>query len=49
MTQDLVKEYFPNFLDTYLSYDVGIKRHDAIRIVILYVYGGVNLYHDLLL
>lgn len=40
-----VAEKFPWFLATYDSYDVEIKRADAIRYMYLYTYGGI--YADL--
>ena len=42
----LVEEYFPEFLRTYITYDVTIRRHNALRLVALYVYGGVYVDHD---
>ena len=42
----LIKQSYPYFLETFLSYDKPIKRHDACRAVILHHYGGVYLDHD---
>ena len=46
MVLSLIEEHFPNFLKIYNSYDVQIKKHDAARIAILYVFGGVYVDHD---
>ena len=46
MVLSLIEEHFPNFLKIYNSYDVQIKKHDAARIAILYVFGGIYLDHD---
>lgn len=39
----IVKENFPDFLDTYDSFEYPIQRADAIRYMILYLYGGLYL------
>lgn len=36
----LVKENFPEFLETFDSYENNIQRADAIRPIVLYLYGG---------
>ena len=43
--RDLIKNTFPDFLETYDSYKFGIQRADSARYFILYTYGG--LYADL--
>lgn len=43
--RELVKNHVPQFLNLYDSYNEKIKRIDMIRLVYLYVYGG--LYMDL--
>ena len=48
MALNLIKEHFPNFLSTYISYDVQRKRHDSIKIAVLYVFGGVYLDHNII-
>jgi mannosyltransferase OCH1-like enzyme len=45
---DLIKIHFPEFLKTFLSYDKMIKKHDASRIIILAVFGGVYIDHDII-
>jgi len=40
---DKIKQYFPDFYDTYTSFKYTIQRIDAIRYVLLYVYGGIYL------
>ncbi len=42
---NFVKEYFPDFVETFVGYKHPIQRADAIRYMILYVYGGI--YSDL--
>jgi hypothetical protein len=44
----LIEQHFPWFLDTYRSYDAPIKKHDAARVIILAVHGGVYTDHDTL-
>ena len=39
--REFVSTHFPWFLATYESYDVEIKRADAIRYMFLYTYGGI--------
>lgn len=41
----LIRDHYPDFLETYLSYPYGIQRSDAARYFILHKYGGV--YADL--
>lgn len=41
----LVETYFPEYLSMYKSFPYNVQRWDAIRYMILYVYGGV--YTDL--
>jgi mannosyltransferase OCH1-like enzyme len=41
----LVKEDFPDFMETYLSFPYNVQRWDAIRYLILYKHGG--LYVDM--
>jgi len=43
----LIEYYFPEFIETYLAYDLPIKQHDAARSAILYVHGGVYMDHDI--
>lgn len=43
--REFVVKYFDWFLETYDSYDAGIKRADAIRYMFLYRHGGI--YADL--
>jgi mannosyltransferase OCH1-like enzyme len=43
--RDFIKNYFPHFLPVYDSYDVNIKRVDAVRYFYLLKYGGI--YADL--
>jgi len=40
---DVVKRYFPDFYDTYVSFKYTIQRIDAIRYLLLYLYGGIYL------
>jgi len=42
-----VKKNFPNFYNTYASYDIAIKRHDAFRYLLLDYYGGVFVQHSI--
>jgi len=39
--RNFIKQYYPWFLAKYDSYDVNIKRVDAIRYFFLYHYGGI--------
>ena len=39
----LVEQLFPDLLQLYDSYDVSIKRVDAVRLMYLYAYGGVYM------
>jgi mannosyltransferase OCH1-like enzyme len=42
---EFVEQFYPQFKDTYWSYQYDIQRADAIRYLIIYHYGGV--YADL--
>lgn len=44
---DFIKIHYPDFLETYLSYDKPVKRHDASRYLILNHFGGVFIQHSL--
>lgn len=39
----VVTRYFPWFRDTYINFPYNIQRADAIRYMLLYLYGGVYL------
>ena len=39
----IVKKHFPDFLPYYVNFKYNIQRADAIRYMILYLYGGVYL------
>ena len=39
----IVKKYFPDFLPYYINFKYNIQRADAIRYMVLYLYGGVYL------
>jgi len=39
----IVKKHFPDFLPYYVDFKYNIQRADAIRYMILYLYGGVYL------
>ena len=41
--RNIVKKYFPFFLETYDSFEYHIQRVDAARYCILYLYGGIYL------
>jgi inositol phosphorylceramide mannosyltransferase catalytic subunit len=41
MNRELVKTYAPWFLKTYDAFPVHIQRVDAVRYLILYLYGGI--------
>lgn len=43
---ELIKINVPEFLETFQSYDIPVKKHDSARAVILYCFGGVYLDHD---
>lgn len=43
---NFVKEFYPEFLPIYTSYDIPLKRHDAARYLILKHYGGVFIQHS---
>lgn len=38
-----VREHFPDFVDTFEGFPYGIQRADAIRYMLLYVYGGLYM------
>jgi len=40
---EIVKKNFPNFLSYYINFKYNIQRADAIRYMVLYLYGGVYL------
>jgi len=40
---NIVKENFPDFYQTYISFPYTIQRIDAIRYCLLYLYGGIYL------
>ena len=44
----LIRTHFPSFLSLYDSYDTTIKRVDAARYFMLYLYGGVYVDLDML-
>jgi len=39
----MVKQYFPDFLPYYIGFKYPIQRADAIRYIILYLYGGIYI------
>ena len=39
----IVKKYFPDFLPYFINFKYNIQRADAIRYMVLYLYGGVYL------
>ena len=39
----IVKQHFPDFLPYFVNFKYNIQRADAIRYMILYLYGGVYL------
>lgn len=41
--RNIVINYFPDFLDYYDNFEYNIQRADAIRYMILYLYGGIYL------
>lgn len=43
---NFVHDIYPEFFETYISYDVPVKRHDASRYLILKHYGGVFIQHS---
>lgn len=45
----LIDKYYPEFRDTFESYDVPIKKHDAARYLILHHYGGMFIQHGLII
>lgn len=49
MNRDFVKEYFPDFLETYDNFPYPIQRADAIRYMWLYIKGGVYMDLDIVL
>ena len=42
----LISDFYPDFLPTYLAYDVPVKRHDACRYFILDHFGGAFIQHS---
>ena len=42
----LINEHVPFFLQTFIFYNVPVKKHDSARMVILYAMGGVYLDSD---
>lgn len=46
--RELVKKHFPSFLQVFDSYEYPIQRADAIRPMIMYVYGGIYCDMDML-
>ena len=45
-TLNFVHDYYPEFYNTYISYDQPIMRHDAARYLILKQFGGVFIQHS---
>lgn len=43
---ELIQFKHPYFLNTFLSYDVAIKKHDSARFIILDIFGGIYIDHD---
>lgn len=41
--ENIVKENFPDFYQTFISFKYPIQRADAIRYCLLYLYGGIYL------
>jgi len=41
--RNIVKKYFPYFLDTFDNFKYNIQRADAIRYIVLYLFGGIYL------
>lgn len=41
-----IRDSYPEFLDTYLSYDMPVKRHDSSRYLIIKHFGGVFIQHS---
>ncbi|WP_432283650.1 glycosyltransferase [Aminobacter sp. BA135] len=41
MLLDFVAEHYPDYLETYCSYKVGVQRADAARYMLLHHFGGV--------
>jgi len=39
----IVKDYFPDFYQTFISFQYPIQRADAIRYCVLYLFGGIYL------
>ncbi|UJR28372.1 hypothetical protein I4U23_009615 [Adineta vaga] len=44
----LIEKEFPSLLSTYDSYPYDIQRADVIRLIVLYVYGGIYLDFDII-
>ncbi|CAH1783430.1 unnamed protein product [Owenia fusiformis] len=45
--RDLIKNYYPQFLELYDKYPLSIHRADALRYFVLYTYGGVYVDLDM--
>jgi mannosyltransferase OCH1-like enzyme len=45
--RELVKSYFPDFLRVFDSYEYNIQRADAIRPILMYIYGGLYVDCDI--
>ena len=41
--ENIVKENFPDFYETFISFKYPIQRADAIRYCVLYLYGGIYI------
>jgi mannosyltransferase OCH1-like enzyme len=41
--RNIIKNYFPFFLETYDEFEYNIQRADAVRYCILYIHGGIYL------
>jgi len=45
--EEFIKNHYPDFLETYLSYDSPTKKHDASRYLIVNHFGGVFIQHSI--
>jgi mannosyltransferase OCH1-like enzyme len=45
--KEFVSNFYPDFLPTYLSYDIPVKAHDAARYLIVNHFGGVFIQHSI--
>jgi mannosyltransferase OCH1-like enzyme len=45
--ENLIREHFPWFLDTYLDFPYTIQRVDSFRYACLYIYGGIYVDLDI--